>query len=148
MGLRGLGLFVAIMTAVALAGVPAGAGEAVISAETAHARAVDGDLLLVDVRSPEEWRRTGVPEGAQAITMHGPHGTEAVVEAVRRLTGGDRHRPVAVICAAGVRSRLVQHLLQRDGFSHVSNVAEGMLGARAGPGWLARGLPVLEAEGR
>lgn len=134
--------------AATLAPLPGGAGEAELSAVTAHDRVIGGDLLLVDVRDPQEWLGTGVPAGAHAVTMHGPRGTAAVIEAVRRLTGDDRRRPIAVICAAGVRSRLVQYLLQRDGFVAVSNVAEGMLGARAGAGWLARGLPVVAPEGR
>jgi hypothetical protein len=28
------------------------------------------------------------------------------------------------------------------GFTNVTNVSEGMLGSRAGPGWLKRNLPI------
>ena len=41
----------------------------VISAQEALALARSGDIVLIDVRSTEEWRQTGVPSGARAVTM-------------------------------------------------------------------------------
>jgi len=49
---------------------------------------------------------------------------------------------VALICAAGVRSSVARVLLEAEGFEHVLDIGEGMLGSGNGPGWLARGLPV------
>lgn len=49
---------------------------------------------------------------------------------------------MAVICRTGRRSAAAERLLERNGFSHVYNVVEGMAGSSAGPGWLARGLPI------
>ncbi len=36
----------------------------------------------------------------------------------------------------------MQKALQEAGFTRVYNIKEGMAGCGAGPGWIARGLPV------
>ncbi|MEJ1159580.1 rhodanese-like domain-containing protein [Prosthecomicrobium sp. N25] len=97
-----------------------------------------GEVVLVDVRNPDEWHRTGVGEGAVPISMQDPAFLDKLMEAL----GGDAGRPVAVICAAGGRSAQVAAALRARGFGTVHNVAEGMMGSAAGPGWLGRGLPV------
>ena len=99
-------------------------------------------MVLVDVRTPAEWKQTGVAPGAAriSVTEH-PQGESGFVAEVAALLGGDRSRPVALICRTGRRSALAERLLERSGFTQVYNVGEGMAGSSAGPGWLARGLP-------
>jgi rhodanese-related sulfurtransferase len=36
----------------------------------------------------------------------------------------------------------MQQALRKAGFTQVYNIDEGMVGSSAGPGWIARGLPV------
>ncbi len=122
------------------------ADDAVLSAGEARTLAGAGDLLIVDVRSPAEWRRSGVPAGAAAVTIHNRGGTSAFVAEVLAAVGGDHDRPVATICATGVRSAAAQRLLEGVGFTRVYNIAEGMGGGRHGAGWLAQGLPVDPCE--
>ena len=55
----------------------------------------------------------------------------------------DKSRPIAVICAAGNRSRWASRFLAEKGFAKVIDVAEGLFGNGRLPGWLARGLPVV-----
>ena len=112
-------------------------GEA-MDAATVHAAALAGEVTLIDVRRPEEWAATGVGEGAVPIDMRRADFAEAVGAAL----GGDRSRPVALICARGVRSDRTAVRLAEVGFARVIDVPEGMLGSGAGPGWLERGLPV------
>lgn len=112
-----------------------------ITAEEAYARLSSGELVLLDVRSPAEWRETGLPAGAKAVTIHNPRGMGAFLDEVLKAVDGDRERPVALICAGGVRSSRAQRYLMAHGFSNVFNVSEGMAGNVLAPGWLARGLP-------
>ena len=112
-------------------------GEA-MAPEAARAAAVAGDVVLLDIRRPTEWERTGVGEGAVPLDLR----REDFTEAVDALLDGDRARPVALICARGVRSDRAAARLAQAGFSRVIDVPEGMLGSGAGPGWLRRGLPV------
>ena len=121
---------------------PAQAADGILTAAEAHRAAIAGDILLVDIRRPDEWRRTGIPEGALPLDMRRPDFLAQLDQAV----GGDRTRPVALICAAGVRTARVATALRRVGFSDIRDVSEGMTGSRAGPGWLRAGLPVTPAR--
>lgn len=113
---------------------------AALSVAEAHAAAVAGEILLIDIRTPGEWARTGVGEGARPLDMRRPD----FVDALRRLAGRANDRPVAVICARGVRSARLAERLAEAGFGEIVDVPEGMLGSRAGPGWIAAGLPVRD----
>lgn len=104
----------------------------------AHQQAVSGEVLLVDIRTPREWRATGIGQGAQPLDMR----REDFVQALMQLTGGDASAPVALICARGVRSARLSNRLTEAGFTNVIDVPEGMLGSAAGPGWVRAGLPV------
>jgi rhodanese-related sulfurtransferase len=126
-----------------VAGGVAGAGAQdarAIDAMTAHGMVVSGGMVLVDIRRPDEWRQTGVPENGHLITMH--QNGAAFVNAILAAAGGDIEKPVGLICATGVRSAHVQNYLTRFGFKSVYNVAPGMLGSRFGIGWIRAGLPV------
>ncbi len=41
----------------------------VVSVADAHSRAQAGDLTIIDVRMPEEWAATGMPKGAEGLTL-------------------------------------------------------------------------------
>jgi len=107
------------------------------SAPRAYSLSNKNALRLVDIRRPSEWRATGVGKGAHRISMH----QSGFVSKIDKLVGGDRSKPVALICARGNRSRRMKAHLNKLGFTNVVNVSEGMLGSKAGPGWLKRGLP-------
>ncbi|MDX1423693.1 MAG: rhodanese-like domain-containing protein [Kiloniellales bacterium] len=117
------------------------AGAEVIAADRAMRLAADRGLVLIDVRSPQEWRQTGVPAGARLVTIHQPDGLIGFLEEMNEALGADRERPIALICARGNRSTLASAALAEAGYSEIYNVREGMLGSPDGPGWLARGLP-------
>ncbi|MEL7259748.1 MAG: rhodanese-like domain-containing protein [Pseudomonadota bacterium] len=110
-----------------------------LSAPDVHAAAVSGQVVLVDIRRPDEWSRTGLGEGAVPIDMR----REDFTDALLGHTGGRVDIPVALICARGVRSRKMTQRLLAAGFTTIIDVPEGMLGSGAGPGWLKRGLPVV-----
>jgi len=114
----------------------------VITAEEANFRTEAGELMLIDVRSPQEWRQTGVPRGARRVTIHDPGGLEGFVDAMAAAMDGDLKKPVALICARGNRSTLAQKVLNEAGFTRVFNIREGFIGGPYGPGWVKRGLPV------
>lgn len=109
-----------------------------LGAPEAHAMAAEKTLLLVDIRTPGEWQKTGMPEGAVGLTVKGPEFVDQLLD----LMGGDKGHPVALICATGNRSAQVQSYLLANGFSQISDVNEGMMGnSMSGPGWILRGLP-------
>ncbi len=121
-------------------GARAGPGQ--LHADDAYRRAQSGEITLIDTRSPAEWRQTGLPGGALPVTMHNPDGVDAFLRAVLAATGNDKHKPIALICAAGNRSRWAQKFLAEKGFTNIENVGEGLYGNGVHPGWLRRGLPL------
>jgi len=109
----------------------------------AHRQALSGDILIVDIRRPDEWQRTGLGQGAVPIDMRRKDFVDALLtEQMKR--GG---LPVALICARGVRSRRVAFALAQANVGPIIDVPEGMLGSRAGPGWLKRKLPLVAWSG-
>ncbi len=132
-----LGLTVATVTACsgAMASV---AASGKMSAPDVLAAARKGEIVLVDIRTRGEWLQSGLAEPALAISMHEAGFIRKLADAL----GGDRTRPVAIICAVGGRTNHMSQVLRTAGFTNVQDVSEGMFGSAAGPGWLKRGLPV------
>jgi len=111
-----------------------------MDAPTAFRMAETGAVVLVDIRRPDEWQATGSAQGAHRLDLRDPD----FVDALSALVSADRTRPIALICAKGVRSARLANQLTAAGFVNVSNVSEGKLGSSAGPGWIARGLPLVK----
>ena len=104
----------------------------------AHALAASGKITLIDIRRPDEWAATGSGQGAHRLDMR----RGDFIPELLKLVKQDTAAPVAVICARGVRSKWLSSTLMKAGFTNIIDVPEGMMGSRAGPGWLKRKLPV------
>lgn len=113
-----------------------------LTALEAQAAAIAGEITLVDIRRPDEWARTGIGQGAVPIDMR----ADNFIAVLLKQTGGRKDLPVALICARGVRSARMAARLAEAGFTQILDVPEGMSGSGAGPGWLKRGLPVMQAD--
>ena len=115
----------------------------VLAPAEAYAKARAGELLLIDIRTPAEWRQFGIPEYAIPIDFRQEGGPAAFQQAVLEAVKRDRNRPVAVICAGGTRSAHAQQVLEQAGFTHVQDVSEGVMGRSSETGWIHRGLPMV-----
>jgi rhodanese-related sulfurtransferase len=116
----------------------AAAAGATLTAPEALDKTEAGEITLIDIRTPPEWRQTGVAAGALTIDMTKKTFVQEVLDAVQ----GDRGAPIVLICRTGNRTGYTQRALEKLGFTNVSHVPEGMAGSAAGPGWVRRGLPV------
>ncbi len=114
----------------------------VLLATEALALQREGKLVIIDIRTPEEWRQTGIPLGAKRADMYNRQGPAAFVDDVLTQVEGNRAAPIGLICRVGNRSTKAHKLLLSKGFTNVFNVKEGMQGSETGPGWLKRGLPL------
>lgn len=141
MSLRSLYLPVVVTAVLSVAACSSESGPA-LDAPQALALAREGKLTLIDIRRPEEWRQTGVASGALRINMAHPKGTAGFIAQVEAEVGGDRNAPIGLICRTGNRTTHMQKALAEAGFTQVYNIREGMAGSGAGPGWIARGMPV------
>ena len=109
-----------------------------LTVDQAHKLATDGDIFLIDIRRPDEWASTGIGAGAHPIDMRRPD----FVARLAQLVSEQKNAQIALICARGVRSNRLSARLTEAGLKNIIDVPEGMLGSRAGPGWLRRKLPV------
>ncbi len=109
-----------------------------IDPPTAHKFALSGEITLIDIRRPDEWKKTGSGEGAHRLDLR----RKDFITVLDGMVAGDRSKPVALICARGVRSNRMSQKLIKAGFTNIIDVPEGMLGSKVGPGWLKRKLPL------
>ena len=82
--------------------------------------------LVIDVRTPRERAEKSI-----SGTTHRPLNTF-----ISGFTDIARDRPLIVFCAGGYRSSIAASLLQREGFTNVSELAGGIAA------WEAAGLPL------
>lgn len=109
-----------------------------LSARQAYDGAKAGTLILVDIRTPEEWADTGVPVGAIRLDMEAS-AFEARLAALRLENPG---KTIALICRTGNRSSSLQRKLAGRGWRDIVDVRGGLLGNPGDKGWLAEQLPV------
>ena len=136
-----LAIVAAGVVAVGMAAAGASAG-GILTAKQAYDKTRAGEVVLIDVRTPQEWQQTGLPDGGIAETIHRDGGLPAFAEALLARLDGDKAAPLALICARGGRSAYATQYLEQAGFIDVSDVSEGMVGGPNGTGWQRNGLPV------
>ncbi len=80
-------------------------------------RLIQGDVVLIDVRTPGEYER-GRITGAKLINYRD-------VDFAEQLSRLDKDKPVAVYCAAGGRSTGAMKIMEQLGFETVYNYTGG-----------------------
>jgi len=113
-----------------------------LTAPEAFEQAQAGEITLIDIRRPDEWKQTGLARDVVAIDMNHPQGIPGFAKEVARTVNNDLDAPIVLICRTGNRSSRMAEILSETGFTNVKHIPEGMLGSSDGPGWVARGLPV------
>ena len=140
--LRALALFATIAVMFVVATFAAFAETSILTAPEASERVASGELVLLDIRTPDEWKETGLADGAWPVSMHTPDFPQQLQEILKRF----RPDQIGLICATGGRSSYVRKVLEQNGIHGVSDVSEGMFGNGQADGWIARGLPVITVE--
>jgi rhodanese-related sulfurtransferase len=79
-------------------------------------RARPNEVILLDVREPDE-RETALIEPSMHIPMN---------DVPERKAEIPRDREIIVYCHGGTRSAMIAGYLEREGFSHVANLAGGI----------------------
>lgn len=97
-------------------------------------------VTLVDIRRPEEWRQTGVIEGAHKITLFDKNGRVMPDFQERFEAITDPDKPVALICRTGSRTAVASKMLaQQLGYKKIYNVERGITD------WIRKGNPVVKS---
>ena len=95
---------------------------------------------VIDVRRPDEWRKTGVIDGSHLLTFFDAKGNYDLERWMPALAAiAESGRPVAIVCRSGKRSGRVARMLdERFGYRHVYTAQGGILG------WIEDGRSTVE----
>ena len=110
--------------------------------DEAYAKALAGEIVLIDIRTPEEWADGGLPDVALKNNLYAPD----FIQTLLAIRDQNPSTPLALICRTGNRSGRTTAQLYQAGLTNVIDVVEGVAGSGVGPGWFARGLPVRAAD--
>ena len=105
-----------------------------------------GDAVLVDVRTPQEWEQVGIPDLAKfgkmvvklswVFTPSREVNSQFTTEFARLPVSADT--PVLLLCRSGGRSQAAAIALTKSGYSRCFNIAHGFEGPN---GWKTTSLP-------
>ncbi len=112
-----------------------------LTAKDAYARMQAGELILIDVRTPQEWQDSGVADGAWPLDLREEGFGIWIAAALER----NPDHQIAIICRSGNRSGRLMQMFAQNGIEGVLDVSEGMLGGPHGKGWISSGLPIVSA---
>ena len=133
--------FFSLLLLSGLLALPAMAAPQIMSAPEAQAAVNDGSMILLDIRTPEEWQEDGIAEGALPLDLTATNFGQLLNKILEQR--GDKL--LGMICATGGRTGYVMSVLAQNKLTGIVDVSEGMHGNWRSPGWLKRGLPVVTA---
>ncbi|MHA1127790.1 MAG: rhodanese-like domain-containing protein [Alphaproteobacteria bacterium] len=133
-----------VLVVMIFAGTAVNAEVVKMTPDVAREKALAGEIVLIDIRRPEEWAETGVPDVALLADMTS-RDFLAKITAIR-LENPDI--PLAFSCRTGNRSNYLTGELEKLGYSGLIDVIGGLQGSRADKGWAKRGLPIRPATGQ
>lgn len=87
----------------------------------------NSDMKIVDIRTPMEWRETGIVPGCSTITFfkeNGSYDAEGFLKAMDELGGKDVE--IGLICRTGARTAQVAGFMAQQGYN-VKNLAGGVM---------------------
>ena len=94
-------------------------------------------IPIIDIRTPSEWRQTGIIEGAIPIMFFDHNGNYDIERFLKELNKRvDTSKPFAIICHIGNRSAVVADFLSKQLGYTVIDLVGGMDEAKR------RGLPM------
>ena len=132
-----------VLAVMIFAGTAANAEIVKMTPDVAREKALDGELVLIDIRRPEEWAETGVPDVALMLDMT----SREFLSKLNAIRLQNPDVPLAFTCRTGNRSNYLTGELEKLGFSGLIDVVGGMSGSRVDKGWAKRGLPIRPANG-
>lgn len=136
----------AILVVVAVLRPEAQTSQDIISADQAYKMAQAGDLVIVDIRTPSEWRDTGIAEPALQLSMPASVNDSRFLAKFDAIKKDNPGKKIGIICATGGRTAWMRAELEKHGLGKTLDISEGMLGNQTGKGWIKRGLPVRSAN--
>ena len=94
---------------------------------------------VIDIRTPGEWKETGIIENSKTITFFQPNGRfdlDAFLNQLKKI-GIDRDKPFILVCRSSSRTRVLGNFLSdKLGYKKVYHLQGGILN------WKRHGKPL------
>ena len=95
-------------------------------------KTLDSHIPIVDIRTPAEWKETGILKGAIPIMFFNERGAYNVQKFLDTLNKKvDTKKPFAIICRTGSRTRMLSSFLSKDIGYDIINLTGGMVYAKS-----------------
>ena len=89
---------------------------------------IDSKIPIIDIRTPDEWRETGIIKGAITIMFFNERGGYDIHSFLKELNQKvDTKKPFAVICRTGRRTQILSDFLSKKLNYDVINLQGGMV---------------------
>ncbi len=98
-------------------------------------------VAVIDIRTPQEWKDTGIIEGAKKITFFSERGQPLIADWFFEVGHfiKDKKTPFIIYCAHASRSKALGEGLESMGFEHVYELKGGIEN-----GWMKAGKKTVK----
>lgn len=89
---------------------------------------IDDNIVMIDVRRPDEWVRTGVIKNAHLMTFfdeYGNHDVENWMKDFKKIVTS-KDQTFVLICAHANRTRTIGNFLIEQGYKNTAHLFGGM----------------------
>jgi len=109
-----------------------------LSNEYPTQKIIDSGIPIVDIRTPGEWKQTGLVKGAITLMFFNERGGYDIKGFLNELNKRvDTKKPFAIICRTGSRTRILGEFLSKELGYKVINLKGGMVYLKA------KNLPIV-----
>ncbi|MDD3443689.1 rhodanese-like domain-containing protein [Sulfurimonas denitrificans] len=99
--------------------------------EEASQQLIDSKTPIVDIRTPAEWKETGLLKGSIPIMLFDEKGNYDLKDFIDKLNNAvDTKKQFAIICRTGSRTRVLAPFLSQKLNYDVINIKSGILYAK------------------
>ena len=101
---------------------------ATITNDEASQKLIDSTMPIVDIRTPGEWKETGLLKRAIPIMLFDEKGNYDLKVFLEKLNKAvDTKKPFAIICRTGSRTKILAEFLSKKLNYNVINLKSGMM---------------------
>ena len=123
-----------------LAGSNVGIAEMIETTTQELEALIEQEVPVIDVRTPGEWRTTGIIPGSHLLTFFDERGNYNIDDWLTKLTEiAQPNDRIVIVCEVGNRSKMISNFLSSQlGYREVHNATQGM------QQWRNQGFPVQQ----
>ncbi|MDQ1244776.1 MAG: hypothetical protein QG565_1116 [Campylobacterota bacterium] len=104
---------------------------AAITNEEASQQLINSNIPIVDIRTPGEWKETGLLKGSIPIMLFDEKGNYDLKDFLAKLNNAvDTKKPFAIICRTGSRTSVLAPFLSQKLNYDVINIKSGIVYAK------------------